>query len=168
MKHLIPAAALAAAFVTIAGPATALSCMRPDAARAFNSAAEADESYIVVIGTFAFDESKLPQGMVMDGSGADPDPDPIPARFTGRGLTLDGFTTPMDMAMAVQPVCFGPWCGQMTPGVETLAFMRRDGGSYVVEADPCGGWVFPKPARAVRQQMIACLRGETCEPGPQF
>lgn len=167
MKALAVATTLAA-LATAAGPASALSCMRPDPVRAFTAASEAEDRYIVVIGTFTFDEGKLPRGMVMDGSGADPRPDPIPARFIGQGLTLDGFTTPMDMTMTVQPVCFGPWCGGMASGVETLAFLRRDGAGYVVEADPCGGWVFPQPARAVRQQMVDCLRGEDCTPADPF
>lgn len=162
------AAALVATLLAAAGPASALSCMRPDPVRAFTAASEAEDSYIVVIGTFTFDEGKLPRGMVMDGSGDDPRPDPIPAQFKGSGLTLRGFTTPMDMPVTVQPVCFGPWCGGMASGFETLAFLRRDGTGYVVEADPCGGWVFPEPARAVRQQMVDCLRGEDCTPADPF
>lgn len=162
------ALALAAAIAAAAGPASALSCMRPDPVRAFTAASGSDARFVVVIGTFTFDEDKLPGGMIMDGSGAEPRPDPIPARFKGFGLTLDGFTTPMDMSMTVQPVCFGPWCGGMASGLETLAFLRREGTGYVVEADPCGGWVFPEPSRAVRQQMVDCLRGESCEPAEPF
>jgi hypothetical protein len=142
--------------------------MRPDPVRAFTAASESEARYIVVIGTFTFDEDKLPAGVVMDGTGADPRPDPIPARFAGQGLTLDGFTTPLDMPVTLQPVCFGPWCGGMASGVETLAFLRRDGGDYTVEADPCGGWVFPEPSRATRQQMVDCLRGESCASAEPF
>ena len=63
------------------------------------------------------------------------------------------------------PVCAGSFCGDVQPGVELIAFARRENTVYVVEADPCSAWIFP-PDPVTEAALTACLRGEPCVPAP--
>ena len=57
--------------------------------------------------------------------------------------------------------CLGPWCGSVANGTEVLAFLRHGKAGYVLEVEPCGGYVFdnlPEQRRRVRD----CLRGDAC------
>ena len=92
-----------------------------------------------------------------------PDPEPIPARFAGKALSLDGFTSDVTRPVIVQPVCFGPWCGGMASDKTVMAFAQVTEAGYVIASDPCGTWVFPAPTPEVLDAVTACLRGEACE-----
>lgn len=166
MKHLLTAAVVNAALILAATQAPALSCIPPDPVRTFQMANEAEDSYVVLYGTFGFDESLLPPGVQM--GQMPPDPAPIPARFDGHALTLDGFNGPVSRPVIVQPVCGGPWCGGMGANLPYLAFAKVTEAGYVVEVDPCGFGVFQQPDRATLAQMTACLRGDACEPSDPF
>ncbi len=159
MRAILVAAGLWALSTT---QGAALSCLRPDPARAFQAASDAPAAYVVLLGAFAFDADALPPAV--SDTGQVLDPGPIVARFVGNGLTLGGFNSPQARAIVVQPICAGAWCGRIEPGVQVMAFARKDGDRYVVEADPCGDWVFPAPDEATVTQIIACLRGQDCTP----
>jgi hypothetical protein len=153
---------LVAVLSFIASQTVALSCVRPDPVRAFQTASAATESYIVIYGSFDFDVTLLPPD-VQDESGQDAIAAAIPSEFTGNGLSPSGFEQAMIRKITIQPICFGPWCGQMPANAPVLAFAKQTEAGYVVEADPCGGWVFANPSQDVLDQMTACLRGEDCE-----
>lgn len=155
MKHVLAIAV--AMFATQAG---ALSCVRPDPIRAFQAASDATEEYLILKGQFTFDITQLPQSEVTSGLVL---PQPIPAQFTGMSLTMDGFTNPIAGPVTVMPVCFGAFCGGLQPGVDIIAFARKQDSTYVVEADPCGGWLFT-PDPVTEAALTACLRGEPCVP----
>lgn len=157
MKLLFPVTL--ALFATQAG---ALTCIRPDPIQSYQVAAEAEAEYLILKGQFAFDASLLPQSEVSTGLVL---PQPVPAQFVGQSLTTDGFTNPIDGRITVMPVCIGAFCGGLTPGVDVIAFARKQGNIYVVDADPCGAWVFT-PDPVTEAALAACVRGEPCVPTP--
>ena len=157
MKYFLPLALVG--FATQAG---ALSCLRADPIQSFQVAAGAEAEYLILKGQFAFDASLLPQSEVASGLVL---PQPIPAQFVGQSLTTDGFTNPIDGLITVMPVCIGAFCGGLTPGVDVIAFARKQGNIYVVDADPCGAWVFT-PDPVTEAALAACVRGEPCVPTP--
>ena len=157
MKCLLPVA-----IALFATQAAALSCIRPDPIRSFQVAAGAEAEYLILRGRFAFDPTLLPQSEVSTGLVL---PQPIPAQFAGQSLTVDGFTNPISGPITIMPVCIGAFCGGLMPGVEVIAFARKQDSIYVVEADPCSAWVFiPDPVTDAA--LAACVRGEPCVPTP--
>ena len=153
---------LALALVLIAGQAQALSCLRPDVAESFNRANGIEEPVYILRGVLEFDPGLMPQGVVNE----ERNPDPVPARFTGRGLTLDGFTARFERGVTLQPLCFGPWCGSAEPGQDAIVFATVRGEDLVVEVNPCGGQIFYDPTEEMADVLTACLRGEACSPQP--
>ena len=75
------------ALVLAAGPALALSCLRPDVARTYSQASEAEQAYVVVAGALRFDEGRLPEN---DGTNQDRRTVAIPARLEGKSLSRAG------------------------------------------------------------------------------
>ena len=157
MKRLLPIA-----LALVATQAGALSCIRPDPIRSFQVASEAEEEYLILKGQFSFDPGLLPQSEVASGLVL---PQPIPAQFEGQSLTVDGFTNPITGLITVMPVCIGAFCGGLTPGTDVIAFARKQDNIYVVDADPCGAWVFT-PDSVTEAALAACVRGEPCVPTP--
>ena len=152
---------LAAAIAMLAGQASALSCLRPDPIDTFNRLAAVEERYFVLSGTLTFDEGLLPP-MVSDGPMGEPAP--IPARFTGKGLTRDGFVNDYVGGVNLQITCAGPWCGSAQSGVEGVFFVEATEPRATVIADPCGGMIFPQATEAVKDMLTSCMAGGTCEP----
>jgi hypothetical protein len=145
----------AIALTVIAGQATALSCMRPDAVHTFERVSEDTATYYLLYGTLDFDATKQPSGVVNE----ERNPDPIAAQFVGFALNSDGFTTPYSRTVTLQPVCYGPWCGNTTPGVQSLLFVQVDGDAITIETTPCGGYIFPDPSRTLLDTMTSCMNG---------
>lgn len=147
------------AFVLAAGPALALSCLRPDVARTYNQASEAEQAYVVVSGALRFDETRLPEN---DGTKNDRRNVTIPARLEGTSLSRAGFTTPFARDITLEVRCFGPWCGGAQSGVEYLVFLEKHGRNLVMVADPCGSWAFPEPSAEQVRQVETCIGGLEC------
>ena len=152
MKGLIVAIVLS----SIAGQATALSCMQPDPVKTFARVSEADETYYLLYGTLDFDGSKQPKGVVNKRR----DPAPIPAAFDGFALDQSGFNTPYSTAAVLQNTCAGPWCGHQEPNAKSLFFAMVQGDQIVITASPCGGSIFPNPQPSVLNAMTACMNGD--------
>lgn len=158
--------AICAALIAIlpAGQAAALSCVKPDPVRTFLEIAAVETPYYILYGTLEFDINKQP-GFVET---AEPDPDPIPARFDGKGLTLEGFTAAFAGDVTLQPLCSGPWCGGAAPGVLALYFAAVVDGGLTIEADACGSKVFSEPTQDTLDAVTACMQGKPCEAAPEL
>lgn len=157
MKHI----ALIAAALVSASPAWSLSCLAPDPAETFQRASDSADVYVVLRGSFDFDEKLMPE---FDGMNAPETPAAVPARFSGTALSPDGFTIPYATELFLQPECAGPWCGGLVPTNDAVAFARDNGaGVYVVDLGPCGGSVFD-PTPAVVQSITSCMAGTGCTP----
>jgi hypothetical protein len=144
------------ALLLAATQAAALSCAPVDPIRDFQAAQAAPEIYHVLYGTLSFDPARMPQG-----ESPDPQPAPVPARFSGFGLGLEGFTRPVEAPVTLQPTCAGPWCGTFGPGT-ALLFAEVTSAGYVVEIGPCGGGAFDQVSEATLARLAACMRGEVC------
>ena len=151
---------LAAALSLVAGQAAALSCLPPDVAASFQRAEAIEEPVYILRGTLTFDRTLMPDGVVNEPR----TPAPVPAYFKGRGLTLDGFTARFERPVTLQPVCFGPWCGNAVPGKEAIVFATVLGDDVVIEVDPCGGSVFYDPTEDMARTLQTCLQGGASEP----
>lgn len=139
--------------------ALALSCMRPDVARSYQAAAEARESYVVVLGRLEFDTARLPRS----GENGAPAHSHIPARVTGKGLTLAGFETPFRTGITLDAQCLGPWCAAPPSGRKAMMFLRKGPGGYLLEEGPCGGHIFAEPTPGQIERVLRCHRGGPCK-----
>lgn len=157
MKPLVLGTLLAA---LVSNQAQALSCARPDVTQAFQSAADADESYVVLFGEFTFDA--VPQ---VDNRNPPSASTVIDALFSGQVLGAGGFqdTAPMDVTLMFN--CYGPWCGSIPPEAgDIIAFVEQTSNGHVLRVDPCYSNVFTRPAPAELDQIEDCMRGEACAP----
>ena len=160
MKRITTALALTAALV--GAQASALSCMRPDVARSFQWAAEADESYVVLLGQFDFD---APRQSNSDRNA--PKTASVPAQFNGQSLGANGFQANAPLDVTLEFSCAGPWCGSLPDtGEDILAFVERGPDGYVLTVGPCYGTAFVSPSESDVQRVEACMRGDGCEEGP--
>ena len=152
-------AALCAALL-IAGEAMALSCLPHDIKRTFTQAHEAEEVFIVVHGTVSFDADLLPKTDLEDQMV--PESTDIPARIEGVALTRKGFGSAFAQDITLRALCFGPWCGGMTPDIEQLTFLQRTEAGYVLQINPCGGMAFPEPTEGMLDTVATCFRNGSC------
>jgi len=153
MKRLM---SVAAAAVVCASQAAALSCIQPDAARAFQNAAEAEESYVVLLGQFDF--IAPPKQPVSN----DAQPQQVLATFEGQGLGADGFVATQPKSVQLETACAGAWCGGFpTPGADVVAFVELTQDGYLLSLGACGGSVFEAETAPI---VEACMRGEACAP----
>ncbi len=154
--------ALAAALALVSGQASALSCMRPDVARAFNWASASDQSYVALLGRFDFEATERPEPRDIN----NPVELSFDARFFGQALGAEGFGPVGDLDVTVVFACMGPWCGGLPDtGEETLAFVERSDAGYVLRAGPCGAEAFVNPSAEDVARVEACMRGEGCAEG---
>jgi hypothetical protein len=151
---------LAAMIAAIAGQAQALSCAPPDIARTFNWASAADESYIVLNGSFSF--QPLPRNRTRQ---LNPETTTHDAVFEGSYLGADGFISAPALDVTLTFVCLGPWCGSIEDGDDILVFAQQTANGYIIEVDPCFGSVFA-PSDDNIDRVEACMRGENCEAVP--
>lgn len=150
-------------FLLTVSQVSALSCLRPDVVRSFQQVATSDKVYVAFYGELSFDPSAFPKNIGV------PIPERdnavrIPARFEGHGLNRDGFVVPLELSVTIEAQCFAAWCGQLQQGRPTLAFAQKLDETYLVEVDPCGSKTFTDPADEDLARVVACLRGEACEP----
>lgn len=155
------------AFVTLPfGPVLALSCMPYSSEQAFQDASDSPDRYIVVHGMLDFNPADLPLVDMTHQELIAPET-LFGATLTGFSLTGSGFDARFVRQIRVNVQCYGPWCGSLTPGREHLTFLKREGGGYLLEINPCGGFAFANPSRALLGKIHECLLGADCEP-PQY
>ena len=147
--------------IALAQPALALSCLEPDIARDFTTAAESDDSYVLVKGDLFFDEAALPKRDLS--VEREPPATDIAGWLDGYSLTPDGFTRRFQRDVILRIECLGPWCGGITKG-EYLVFLKREETSFVASVSPCGGFAYKDPRPEQEATVLACMRGEPCDP----
>lgn len=139
-------------------PGLALSCEPWTEIQAFRWAAQAEGSYVVAVGRFAFDAGLMPLG-----EEDAPDETLVPARFSGHSLTRAGFTSPLEARVTLRVRCAVAWCGHIEPAAPYMAFIKRQTGRYVLAVDLCPAAFIANPTREMKSAVTACLRGEGCE-----
>lgn len=152
---MIRTALLALGLLALPSLALALSCARPDMARSFQIANDAEATYQLLLGEIEYGEKTLR---------APSEPETRKARLRARGITPAGFSTWIDRDVMVNITCAGPWCGSVPESERLLIFLRKDGTDWVIDAPPCGGFVFVDPGQAEMRILRGCLSGGTCKP----
>lgn len=150
------------ALVLSAGSASALSCLQPTVESAYAQAAASKSDYIIVDGVVSFDARKLPRAPRSNPNAA-PRETLIKARIKGLAMSRAGFDHKLDREITLSVPCLGPWCGGLGAGERYLAFLRKDGAGYVLEAGPCGGWAFGGDTRAHAQAAYRCYTSGGCK-----
>jgi len=145
-----------------ASQAHALSCIPADPAGSFQRFAESEKSYVVLYGTFDFNERKLPKRPEGNPNNTKPNTF-IPTTFVGKSLSQAGFVNDFSRDVTLNATCLGPWCSRMKSDVPTVAFVQKEGQKYTLTIGPCGGAAFTKPDQRLLDALTACIRGETCE-----
>lgn len=141
-----------------AGPALALSCARPDAARSFQNAAASTERYVILSGKFSFET--LPEKL----DGETLKQTQAQARFEGLLLTGDGFTEKVSADVTVELTCLGQWCAQVKPDADYLAFVQQSETALTWQIDPCNWAAFEAPTQEMIDTVTTCASGGTCTP----
>lgn len=158
MKHI---AVLSAAITLIASEAVALSCLAPDVARSFERAAQAEERYLIMLGTFEFGE--VPSSDTGDIN--NPREVSVRSEFQGQYLTENGFQAAPPLAVEIAFTCAAAWCGGMaSDGAQVLAFVEQTNAGYTLNVGPCGGQAFREPNATQIEQVLSCMSGDICEP----
>ena len=157
MKTLLVGIALLA----LAGPATALSCLRPDAVRLYEQARDSEDLYVAVRGRI--DLLETANAPVPDSNA----PAITEATLSGVALTTHGFGAEFNREVQISATCGGPWCGSAEAfDGEIIAFLKVDkslgeSDSYTLAAGPCGGSAIAWSKDAERR-LLACHRDNTC------
>lgn len=135
--------------------ASALSCLRPDAARSFHNAANASDVYYVYLGRLVL-SSPLAEGETTTGT------------FEGKGLTREGFTQIGERSFQLVSRCAAEWCGSIDETTDALFFARKTDDGLAIDVTPCGNWIFTDPTQATIETVESCMQGGPCEEGPLF
>ncbi|MEM8591294.1 MAG: hypothetical protein AAGF13_02095 [Pseudomonadota bacterium] len=157
MKRLISACILTLA----ATNAAALSCLPTNVAGSYIAAAEAEETFVILHGSFDFDQAELP---LLPPNNRNPRVMRVDAQFTGGVFTGKNFSFETELDVQIEARCFGPWCSWMEVGTEVLAFVEKRDDAYFLTLSPCGGWLYARPKQAQLDQVVSCHQGDTCEP----
>lgn len=159
MKSLIP---LSIFVMLSASQADALSCISPDVARTFNQVSAADETYVVLLGSFEFEPPKTPRRNINN-----PAEVRVTSVFRGQFLGAEGFGDAAPQDVTLHFSCMGPWCGSLPDSGETiLGFVERTSQGFVFDIDPCYSKAFVSPSPVDIARVEACMRGEDCEQEP--
>ena len=144
--------------VVLPGQAVALSCMAWDAATVYQAAAEAEERYVVALGSFQRTGPDQVTGSTLGGA----EPYSYPARFTGSLGSRSGFRTPADFQVGMRVNCIASWCGSApAERQQMLVFLQVDDNrDYTLDLDACPFWAIPEPEQAALDQIIQCMRGD--------
>jgi hypothetical protein len=149
------------AALVAAGPASALSCLPPDAVRLYQQADASAERYFIAIGRLHADrEIRVPT----------PSPDApetseavTRVRMTGHVLGETGFDEPFDILVDVKVTCLSIWCGSPVTDRDILAAVRLTGDVPELEIGPCGGLTMPAE-NADTEALLTCHRLGGCSP----
>jgi len=145
-------AALVLLAALVPAPAPALTCIAQDAALFYTIAAGSDARFVAIHGAF--------RGDPVTGQAS------RPFRLEGKALTADGFTRAFSAPVTFEPGCIAEFCGPNNPGTgSVLAFVEVVPGGYRLTAQPCGTSVIWGPTARDLARVVACHRGEACEPG---
>ncbi len=139
----------------------ALSCTPYGIQDAYLDAAESQDTYFIVRGKLSFKEDDLPK---VDWNRQDDVPPitNINAHISGVHLGRLGKRGAFSENITLGVRCFGPWCASAQNG-DVVAFVRKGGNGYVLETDPCGGFLFTSPTSEQMRALQNCLDGKTCE-----
>ncbi len=156
--------AVTLALSCLATPALSLSCEFLDPAGMYQQAANSDDRYVIVHGSFLRDGPDTPPvaETTEDGQGV---PYTFPALFYGDIGSRVGFRTPTELEVTVDVSCVLDYCGAPPPdGRDVLAFLRvNQDRDYFLRVEACPAWLIFDPTQEELDQITSCMRGGGCE-----
>ena len=159
---------LAAAGIAIlaAGPASALSCMKPDIVQSYEYAEEQEEIYFLFKGSISLvEDQSMPtdRGEMGPGEPAATLLEPVYGSFKGE-IFSEGVFVPYEATMEVRLKCVASWCGGYPDEEEALYFVSAAESNlwFTLEMPACGGTRFPVTEA---ETLIAHLEGQGAEWG---
>lgn len=138
----------------LAGPAQALSCLRPDVVSLYEQARDSEDVYSIVRGRLSYPAPpRLPK----------PDqPTSSPAVIAGTALGADGLTIPFVSEVTLSLSCLGPWCPGAPPvRAEAFIALRHHQGGYVLDQSACFANAVPA-APGDEERLLACHQHNRC------
>ncbi|NNE88620.1 MAG: hypothetical protein HKN27_11135 [Silicimonas sp.] len=152
--------ALTLVLALAAGPAMALSCMRPDAVRMFEYARDSKDIFYVIKGRITpVDAYDVPTSK----NGSDTATD-TPVLISGTGLGPGGFSVPVEIGATVRLTCLSVWCAGPPADEELLMIVKKAGDDLTLEIGPCGGTAIPWNS-ASEERLLQCHVSDNCVPG---
>ncbi len=144
--------------ILLAGPASALSCLRPDAVRLFEQARDAEEAFYIVAGEVMLLEApNLPER----GSKV---PTLTRARVDGLALTQSGFKAPFSRDITIETSCLGPWCGSLDGLKGRLILgVKTEKDELSLRVGPCGGDLVQWD-QSGESRLLECYLEGVCKP----
>ncbi len=141
-----------------AGPASALSCLRPDAVRLFEYARDAEAAFYIVKGQITLLEAaNLPE----KGSKS---PATTRAKIDGVALTTRDFEVPFTRNVSIETSCASIWCGTLDnlDGLLIIA-LETNGDALTLRVGPCGGDAV-RWDEARERRLLDCHLNGVCKP----
>ena len=140
--------------------ATALSCAAPDIVRSYVQARDSSDAYVVLRGDFTFRPINRKKAGARD---LNPEDFTRRANFTGLALGKDRFSKAYSRQVRMVFQCLGPWCGNLQPGKDMIAFAKLGKNMPEIEVSPCGGTVFQRPEKADIDRLLLCHTRGICD-----
>ena len=148
---------LATMIASLAGPALALSCMRPDAVRLYEQARDSEDLYSMVIGTVT------PNAPIVAPTAQGRKTSETPVTLSGRSLTNAGFTGAFDQTVTLRLSCLSVWCADAPEFEdEVLVTLRHEQDNLVIDVSPCPANALPANADD-EARILNCHRFEKCD-----
>lgn len=143
------------------GPALALSCMRPDVATSYVSAAQSKDAYLVVLGELRHDIPPIENDLSKETPSLG-----VAGKFVGKSLSNAEFAQSVDLDIQMNLTCASVWCARLPAQKEqVLAFLKHTAQGYVLDLGPCDLWMFRDPTPEQVNRVLSCNNGDDCKPG---
>lgn len=155
---MIRSIALTLALITAAGPAAALSCLRPDAVRMLEYARDSADIYHVFKGRLT---ALGPYAIPTSENGKDNSAD-TQVQIKGSGLGAQGFSVPVDISATLRLSCLSVWCANPPADEELLMIVKSADDALILEVGPCGGTAVTWDKDA-EERLLKCHLSQTCE-----
>ncbi len=157
---------LTTALMMVPVAADALSCMRPNPLRGFNTAFEAEETYVMVRGSLR-PVGPLPDNPQVRVEDQAKPFEPVTAtyEFEGHMLGPNGRGRDMSAKVEVSVTCLAVWCGGFPEKFDdALMYLARDKDqSLHLDLGPCPSErVFENPTPALISTLQNCWQSEGC------
>ena len=146
--------------VCLAGPAQALSCLRPDVVDLYEHARDSSDTYFMVRGKLRYENPpKLPQPNEKSAEGAAAE---SPALLQGVGLGPSGFSSPFEREIILSLTCLTVWCpGAPEEGKELFIALRHQSGDLILDQSACPSNAIPV-APGDEARLIQCHKFGRC------
>lgn len=143
--------------LSLAGQAHALSCFQPDIVKSYQGHAVAEEAYVVVRGKLRF--TPPPRQPVRN----DAEDQTVKARFEGVALSNKAFDTSFSRPLQITMSCSGPWCANVTPDKDVIAFVEQTRTGLHLTEGPCPWSIFYEPTKKQIDRLLFCHTRGICD-----